>query len=166
MRKALVLIMAIGLAVALLAITGCGSDSTTVQTPEGEITFEDDGGTITFEGEEGSGTISDEPPTEAELGVAIYPDADYVPGSGMSMTGAGEEGGGAVVTASYTTSDSYDDVVAWYNDEIGEEAFELTTGGVQESSWILGDDETDAITVSVAMEDGEVIIIIYRMKSQ
>ena len=44
MKKALVLIMAIGLAVALLAITGCGSDSTTIQTPEGEITFEEDEG--------------------------------------------------------------------------------------------------------------------------
>ena len=166
MRKALVLIMAIGLAVALLAIAGCGSDSTTIQTPEGEVTFEEDGGTITFEGEEGSATITDEPPTEAQLGVAVYPGAEYVPGSGMSMTGSGEEGAGAVVTASYTTSDSYDEVVAWYTDELGQEAFEMTAGGVQEASWILGDEETDFITVSVAVEDGEVVILLNRVMSE
>jgi hypothetical protein len=166
LKKALVLIMAVGLAVALLAITGCGSDSTTIQTPEGEITFEEDGGTITLEGDEGSATISDEPPTEAELGVAVYPGADYIPGSGMTMSGSDAEGAGAVVMASFSTSDSYDDVVAWYSDELGEEAFEITTGGMQEASWLLGDEETDIINVSVAVEDGEVVILINRVMSQ
>ena len=158
--------MAIGLAVTLLAITGCGDDSTTIQTPEGEVTIEEGDGTITFEGEEGSATISDEPPTEAELGVDVYPGAEYVPGSGMTMTGGDAEGAGAVVTASFSTSDSYDEVVAWYNDELGQEAFELTAEGMQEASWIVGDEETDIITVSVAVEDGEVIILISRVMSE
>jgi hypothetical protein len=166
LKKALVLILAIGLAVALLAITGCGSDSTTIQTPEGEVTFEEDGGTVTFEGDDGSATLSDEPPTEAELGVAVYPGAEYVPGSGMTMSGSDAEGAGTVVTASFATNDSYDDVVAWYADELGEEAFDISTGGVQEASWLLGDEETDFITVSVASEGGEVVIVISRVMSQ
>jgi hypothetical protein len=166
LKKALVLILAIGLAVALLAITGCGSDSTTIQTPEGEVTFEEDGGSITFEGDEGSATISDEQPSEAELGVAVYPGAEYIAGSGMTMSGGDAEGGGTVVTASFTTNDSYDDVVAWYNDEIGEEAFELTAEDIQEATWVLGEDEMDSVSVSVAVEDGEVVILIYRMTEE
>lgn len=168
MKRALVIILAIGLAVALFAITGCGSDSTTIKTPEGEVTVEEDGGTITFEGEEGSGTIdlSDKPPTEAELGAPVYPDAEYVEGSSFSMTGTSEEGGGASATASFSTKDSFDEVVAWYTDELGEEPVSVTSAGVKTASWAMGDEETEYISVNVTQGEGEVVITLSRVVGQ
>jgi len=165
LKKALVIFLAVGLAVALFAIVGCGSDKTTIKTPEGEVTVEEDGGTITFEGEEGSGTIdlSDKPPTEAELGAPVYPDAEYVEGSGGTMTGTGEEGEFATAAAEFKTKDSFGDVVDWYTGELGQEPFSVDTDGQQEASWLLGDDETNFITVTVTEVDGEVVIGIVRM---
>jgi cell division protein FtsW (lipid II flippase) len=39
----------------------------------------------------------------------------------------------------------------------------LSTDGGGEASWFLGDEETDFITVTVAEEDGEVLIGLARM---
>lgn len=164
MKKALVLILALGLLVSLVAIVGCGDDKQTIKTPEGEVTVEEDGGTITFEGEGQEGTIdiTDEPPTEDELGAPIYPGAEYVEGSGGTMSGTSEEGEFSTAGAEFTTGDSFDEVVAWYTDELGEPTY-LGSGGYEEATWMIGDEETEFIVVTITVESGDTMISIGRM---
>ncbi len=104
MRRIFFLCSLILVAVALPALLlGCGSnDSTNVNTPEGNLNVQGGG----------------QAPTEAQLGVPIYPGAQYVAGSGGSYTlndGSGTSG----ASGSWTTSDSFAKVVSFYTDKLG-----------------------------------------------
>ena len=163
MKKVLVLLMVLGLAAGLLAVTGCGDDKTTVKTPAGDVTVEEDGGEITFEGEDGdvSYEFTDEAPSEAQLGAPIYPDAEYVPGSGGTVSGSSEEGDFATAGAEFTTSDSFEDVLDFYAGELGEPTYQDTTMG--EATWMIDMDEESFTVVTISEEGGEVLITIGRM---
>jgi len=163
LKKVIVILMLLGLIIGLLAVTGCGDKEETVKTPFGDVTVEDDGGSVTYETEEGDVTydVSDEPPSEAELGAPIYPDAEYVPGSGGTVSATGEEGEFTTAGAEFTTSDSFEDVLGFYTDELGEPLYVDTTGG--EASWMLDMDEESFTVVTITDQGGEVSISIGRM---
>lgn len=162
MRKALVLLLLVVLAVSLIAITGCGDDETTIKTPEGEVTFEEDGGSVTIETEEGDVTYegTDRPPTEEELGVAVYPGADYVEGSGAVTTVSTPEGEATTATAQYVTDDDFGDVVAFYEGELGRPLVVEEISG--QATWTETMGDGTVIVVDVSSEDGEITITLGR----
>jgi len=164
LKKALILLMLLGLVVSLVAIAGCGDKKTTIKTPEGEVTVEEGGGgEVTYETDEGDVTynVNDEAPSEDELGAPIYPDAEYVPGSGGTSTATGPEGDFIAAGAEFTTSDSYDDVLSFYKDELGEPMIE--DSAMKETSWMIEKSDGSIVTVTVTDEGGEVRIYIGRM---
>jgi len=144
-RKALVLILVIGMAVTIIALAGCGGDDTT---------------TVTIPG--GEATLSDKPPGEAELGVPIYPDAQYIPESGSTMTGSTEEGEFVTASASFKTEDDFEDVVAWYIERLGEPSY-LSREEPKEANWMHIAESGEVIVVSIDDDEDEVVISIGRM---
>lgn len=172
MRRAVVLVILGLLALSLLAAVGCGSKKTTITTPEGKVTVEEgEGGKVTLKSEEGDTTYqwSDKAPTEEELGMPIYPGAQYVAGSGGSGSFAGEQGAATVVGAEFTTTDSFDKVLAWYTGKLGQPAY-VEDG--KEATWMSGmgisesdhkAEEGEIATLSIKAESGKVKISISRM---
>ena len=182
MRKALVLILILGLFVGLLAVVGCGGKKT-VETPFGDVTVDEesgevsldngkvdiseDKGEVTIETEEGEVTYKggEGEPSEKDLGAPIYPDAEYVPGSGGSGSASGSEGTTTYASGEWTTGDDFDEVVDWYTGKLGAPDMTSSEGGVDTAIWMQGDMSTDITTVSVTNEGGEVKITIGRIAS-
>ena len=172
MRKGLkevsVAVVLLTLVLSLALLVGCGEKKTTVVTPEGEVTVNEKDGKVTVSGEDGDSTYewSDKEPTEAELGVAIYPGAKYVEGSGGSGSVSSAEGVAAVVGAEFTTTDSFTKVVEWYTGKLGAPVMSTS----DEASWMAGVDMMNPSaeigefsTVAVTQENGKVKIAISRM---
>jgi Cu/Zn superoxide dismutase len=163
-RKFLVFVLILAMTATLIALAGCGKKTTTIKTPEGDVTVTGEkGGEVTLHGEEGDVTYksSEGEPTEEELGVPVYPDADYVPGSGSTASAGSEQGGLAVAGAEYTTKDDYDEVVSWYKQKLGKPFMESTENG-KETTWMNASEQLTT-TVTVAYEDGEVKIKISKI---
>jgi len=158
MRKAVALMVLGMLTLSLLIAAGCGEEKTTITTPEGKVTVEEgESGKVTVQGEGGETTYewSEKPPSEEQLGLPIYPGAQYVPGSGSSGSVSGEEGKFSAASAEFTTDDSFDKVVSWYRDKLGAPI------AVQESSeanWLISTGEESVKTVTVTVEQGKVKI--------
>lgn len=97
--------------------------------------------------------------TESDLGIAIYPGATQGKG-GMRMNIAGK----SMVTAIFLTSDSQDQVVAFYKDKIGPNAETVTTsnGAQFVSTTSNGDALTVTITQSPDANEGKTQITIIR----
>ncbi len=133
MRKTFLILSLILVVVAVPAIVlGCGSkNSTTIPTPQGNVNIQ--GG--------------DQAPTEAQLGVAIYPGATYVAGSGGSYA---QSDGTSAASGNWTTSDSFDKVVSFYTGKIGAPISSDEQGG-RVAVWILSSDT--AITTVTATEN-------------
>jgi len=144
-RKALVLTLAISMAVTIIAVAGCGGDDTT---------------TVTIPG--GEATLSGKPPGEAELGVPIYADAQYVPESGSTMTGTTEEGEFITASASFKTDDDFEDVVDWYIERLGEPSY-LSREEPKEANWMHIAESGEVIVVNIDDDGDEVVISIGRM---
>lgn len=159
MKKALILMLAVGLAIGMLAVVGCGDKTTTIKTPEGEITYDQNNGDteVTYGGE--TYKSSEKAPTEAELGVAIYPGATYVEGSGGSGSGSTQQGQAAWASGEFTTSDSFDTVVSWYKNKLGEPLLVETTGEKQ-ATWIVNKGQESTTTVAVTVEGTKTLITI------
>jgi len=145
-KKVLDFILAMGVAVAIAAMAGCGGDegATTVMTPEGEA------------------TLSDRPPTEAELGVPIYPDARYIPESGALLEGTTEGAEFTTASAGFKTEDGFSEVVAWYVERLGEPNYR-SQGEPKEANWMRIADSGEVIVVNIDEEGGEVVISIGRL---
>jgi hypothetical protein len=79
--------------------------------------------------------------TESDLGIAIYPGATQGKGS-LHMTIAGK----SMVSANYLTTDSKDQVMAFYKDKAGPNAQVMTTGSGGMISLKNGD---DSISITV-----------------
>ncbi|MDD3717201.1 MAG: hypothetical protein PHP28_00880 [Actinomycetota bacterium] len=163
MKKILVLLMLLTLVAGLVAVAGCGDDKKTVSTPMGDVTVEEEGGEVTYQTEEGDVTYdySDEAPSEEDLGAPIYPDAEYVEGSGGVVSGSSEEGEFTTAGAEFTTSDSFADVVDFYTDELGDPF--IVDDATKEASWIVDLSDESVITVTVSDEGTEVLIYIGRL---
>jgi hypothetical protein len=163
LKRLLAVVLCLGLLSALVLLAGCGKKETTIKTPEGEVSVEEgEGGTVTFRGEEGEVTYraSGEAPTEEELGAPIYPGAEYVEGSGGTVTGTNE--GQEITTASgeFTTGDHIDKVISWYRGKLGAPMTE--TSSPREASW-LESAENYIVSVTVAEEEGKTTITITKM---
>jgi hypothetical protein len=151
--------LVVGLALAMLALVGCGEKKTTIKTPEGTVTYEEGKGEseVTYGGQTYKG--SENEPTEEQLGAPIYPGADYVPGSGGSgsITSEGSTISGA--SGEYTTSDSFDKVVSFYKGKLGEPTMMETTTE-KTAYWMLTKGDQMTTTVSVTVEGGKTVITI------
>ncbi len=181
MKKVLVLLMLLVLVAGLVMLAGCGDDKKTVETPfgdvtvdEGEVDFEgedvdidydEDEGKVTYETDEGEASYeySEEAPSEDELGAPIYPDSEFVPGSGVvaRSSNAGEEV--SVAGAEFTTEDDFEDVVDFYSDAMGDPMVMDETA--DEATWMMTLSDESIVTVTVKDEGGEVKISIGRLGS-
>ncbi len=97
--------------------------------------------------------------TESDLGIAIYPGATQGKG-GLRMNIAGK----SMVSANFLTSDSKDQVIAFYKDKVGPNAESIMTdSGAQ---FVTTASNGDTVTVTVAqnasMNNGQTQITIIR----
>lgn len=170
MKKLLVLSLILGLCVALVAVTGCGKKESSVELPGGEeVQVEEDGGKVTIESEEGKTTYEggEKEPTEEDLGVPIYPDSDFVPGSGGAATATSEGQTTIYAGGQWTTEDDFEDVVDWYSGKLGEPMYTTSEGGTNSAAWMIGDMEGENVTtVTIEEEAGKVTITIGRIGSK
>lgn len=163
MKKGMIAFMFFVLALALIVVTGCG-DQTTVQTTGGSGTVETEngGGKITINEGEESATLEQtgEAPSEAELGVPIYPGATYNAENSGSADYSSEGGTAGGITAEFLTSDSFSQVVGWYQGKLGAPI----ASGSDSAEWMVGDITTGNYSaVSVEKSGNMVRIRIVRM---
>jgi hypothetical protein len=166
LRYILAAVLSLILASMLAVFAGCG-DSATETTDDGgrKITVEEsqnegEGGTVTLEGEDGETSIDWEKqaPTEESLGVAIYPKAEYIPGSGVSSKTTSGEKENTLVGAEFTTTDDIKKVVSWYTAELGEPLTNTAEG----ARWGFQNENGELFEVKVEPFEGKVKIFIAR----
>jgi hypothetical protein len=106
MKRALLLLLSGFLVLTTMWLVGCGGGKAKVETEKGDVEVSSPKGSI---------KIESKVPTEAELGVPIYPNAEAVRGGSITTT-EGEETYSAAVPL--VTDDSVEKVIAWYRDEL------------------------------------------------
>jgi len=124
-----------------------------------ESTEGGDSGTVTVEGEEGQEStieVQEQAPSEEALGAPIYPNAQYVEGSGVSGTTTSGDKQLTATGAEFVTSDSLDKVVNWYKGKLGEPM----ASSPEESNWMYQDQDGRIITVIVKLFEGKTNITI------
>lgn len=101
-------------------------------------------------------TISTQAVTEADLGVAPYPGAEDK--ANVRMTVAGKD----MLTATYLSSDSKDQVIAFYKDKLGPDAKDDTNSRGETLMLNKGSGESVLVTVtqSSSMQGGKTQIVI------
>lgn len=110
MKKVLVFALMAALLACTTGLLGCGSKSVTVETEEGGVTVSEKDGGVSVETEEGETKLSTRMPTEAELGVPIYPDARMDENAQLTFQNT--------KVAAMWTEDAPDKVIAWYKDKL------------------------------------------------
>jgi len=167
MKKGLTLLALLVLMASLFATVGCGENKTTTSSPEGDVTVseDDDSGSETVTGDDGDTTYKadDKAPSEDELGAPIYPGAEYVEGSGGTLTTTTDGETSTMSSGEFTTTDSYDKVVEWYTDKLGTPYVADSVDTI----WMPDGSRQgyDASTVQVTAGDGKVTIIIANLGS-
>jgi hypothetical protein len=163
LKKTLILLLVVALLTALTVFAGCGnSKEASTEEQEGaagkqedQITVEETGqsgksGKVTVPGENGDTTYEvgeERIPTEEELGVLIYPGAEYVPGTGIPMSKSSATGEVSIITAEFTTSKAANKVISWYQNILGQpQIVDDTTG---ETGWVIRNSDTEVITVTI-----------------
>jgi hypothetical protein len=159
LKKVLIIMLAVSLAIGMLAIVGCGSSKTTIKTPEGNVTVDQSGGdtSVTYGGN--TYTTSEKAPTEDELGAPIYPGANYVEGSGGTAAGTTQEGASSWASGEFTTSDSFDQVVSFYKSKLGEPSL-IDTSTEKNAYWMINKGNQTATTVAITVDGGNTVITI------
>ncbi len=155
------------MALMLWAASGCGKKETTIKTPEGEVTVGEKGDEITIKTGEGEVTskLGKKPPSEEELGVPVYPNAEYDPEAGGGIaTYQGEEEKGTFIVATYSVGSSFDEVVSWYKQKLGDPTGTFIAE-IKQATWFK-QEGNDSITVVVQEEKGKVTLTINRTSSQ
>lgn len=137
---------------ACLALTACGSsDSGTIETEDGEVTYDVDQGTdgtvsAEFTGPDGE-TASYEVGANADIdlpdGFTLYPGAEVV----SSMAAQSSDGGGSMVVMNI--DGSADDVIAYYRKEAEAAGVEIQSVIASNGSQIIGGESPDGIAFSV-----------------
>lgn len=102
-------------------------------SPDGQISINTPGGGISAN--------TRQPVSQSDLGIAIYPGATQAKGS-LHMN----IGGKSMVTANYLTTDSKDQVMAFYKDKAGRNAQSMTTDNGGQITVVNG---SDSISVTV-----------------
>jgi hypothetical protein len=105
MKKALLVLVAGFVVAAITGLVGCGGTSVKVDTGQGKVEISSPQGSV---------KLQSNAPTEAQLGVPIYPSAKFMENSAGSYT----QGQQTVAAAGFTTDDSIDKVVAWYKSKL------------------------------------------------
>lgn len=105
MKKAIVAMLAVFLVLGAAALVGCGSKSISVNTDKGSLNINTDKGSV---------QLNTKTPTEAQLGMPIYPGAKASANSSASYS----QGGQATSVAQFVTTDSVEKVVAWYKEQL------------------------------------------------
>lgn len=97
--------------------------------------------------------------TESDLGIAIYPGAAQAKG-GLRMNIAGK----SMVTANFLTSDSKDQVIAFYKDKVGQNAQSIMTDNGGQFITAAGNGDTVTVSISqiAGMNNGQTQITIIR----
>lgn len=149
MKKLVVAVLVALMVVGFVGLIGCGEKE--------EVEVTEDEGTITIEDEEGESSVSEDV-DEGELGVPIYPGAEKVEGESDTITTEGEEGTSVISGTTLETSDSFDEVVAWYKEKMPSAMFtELDEDGGKSASFMVT--EEDAIrTVTITEDNGKTMI--------
>ena len=110
MRKWVVVALAALLVVGAAGVIGCGGTSVTVTTPGGKVNVNEKNGEVNVQTPQGNVSVSSKLPTEAELGVPIYPNVK------MDENAYGDWANTKV--AVLWTTDSPDKVIAWYKGKL------------------------------------------------
>jgi hypothetical protein len=137
----------------------------TVQTPDGKVNLNVNGanGQMTVNTPDGKVDLnSTETYTAADLGTDIYPGAQSVKG-GMRM----ESPNGSMVTGIFVTSDSKDQVVAFYKSKFGSGASTFDTADGAILTLPVGDKESVMVTVTAkpSENDGKTKLVIVHTKN-
>jgi hypothetical protein len=136
------------LAAAAIGYIGYKASKAIHRAASGDVSFSTpNGGTIS--------TGSNASVSTSDLGISEYPGAKRSTG-GMRM----KTSGGSLISATFTTSDSVDQVATFYKGKIGDQANVMEAGG----STILtsGDAGTDKFVITITPDDGVTKIAIMR----
>jgi hypothetical protein len=102
-------------------------------------------------------TASSQPVTESDLGVPLYPGAEQGKSS-VRMTIAGKD----MITATFLTSDSKDQVIAFYQSNLGPDA--QTSTNINGETFVLNRGDGELLTVSVSqspsLQSGKTQIVV------
>jgi hypothetical protein len=136
-----------------------------MQTPEGKVNLNVNGpnGQMTLQTPEGKVDLNTtETYSASDLGTDIYPGAQSVKG-GMRM----ESPTGSMVTGVFVTSDSKDQVVAFYKSKFGSGASTFDTADGAILTLPVGDKESVMVTVSAKQSenDGKTKLVIVHTKN-
>jgi hypothetical protein len=107
MRKAFLVLTVALLVIGAAGLAGCGCGGTGVNVNK-------DNGSININSEKGSVSLNNKTPTEAELGVPIYPNAKAVENASASYT----EGQTTYTAAQFVTGDPVATVITWYKGKL------------------------------------------------
>jgi hypothetical protein len=105
-------------------------------------------------------SISSQPVTESDLGVTIYPGAEQGKAN-LRMTVAGKD----MLTANFLTSDSKDQVIAFYQSKLGPGAQTRTFGDRETLFLKTGSGESVSVTVRPNRFNGKTEIVIAHAKN-
>lgn len=187
MKKILIMVLILCIIATLAFLAGCGggedggnkssSESGTgadgeeqagaTEGGEREITVEEsqgegEGGTVTLEGENGEETtieVQEQAPSEEALGAPIYPNSQYIEGSGVSGTTTSGDKELTASGAEFTTSDDISKVVNWYKGELGEPM----SASAEVTTWMFQDQDGAITTVVVELFEGKTKITIAKV---
>ena len=178
--KIVLIVVAILVVLGLLAMAGVGyvawrvkkaihvetgaNGQMTMQTPDGKVNLNVNGsnGQMTVQTPGGKVDLnSTETYTAAELGTDIYPGAQSIKG-GMRM----ESPTGSMVTGVFVTSDSKDQVVAFYKNKFGSGASTFDTNDGAVLTLPIGDKESVMVTITgkPSENEGKTKIVIVHTK--
>jgi len=160
MKRILIMVMTLALAAMLTAMVGCGGDdTTTVKTSDGEATSTGESRTSEVDSEEG--VDMEDSSSKAVKEAPVYSGAEYLKGG---LEESSEPGVMSTSAIWYTTGDGYEEVVGWYEDELGEPT-EVKTDPYEATTWEnitkreSGSNEPE-LSVTVRNESEGVMIII------
>lgn len=145
-------------AAVLLACTACSSHKTTVATSQGPATVNAGNKTTTITTKEGTLTVG-QGVDASNLGVPIYPGATKDDARSMSVQSAH----GSSTMASFTTTDPFERVYAFYKSKLpeGAEKMKMSAGGTSTALFVVGDDKSPSeTTVQISAKTGSTQIVI------
>jgi hypothetical protein len=146
----------------LLLASGCSrEESTTYSTPEGDVTVttRQQGGQDMTTVETGDGSLAvfsgPQSITEAQLGVPLYPGAQLFSSVQMDQAGSG------AASYSLTSSDSFDQVVSFYRDNLKDvrQSMDQSMGGQKMAIFLVGkENELKSLQIMADLVAGKTAI--------
>ena len=126
----------VALAVLLPLAAGCGTNNVRMDEEGKSMTVRQGGESATLE-------MPQTAPSEAELGVPVYPGAVYDAENSARVNYSSEAGAAYIGTARFLADDGLETVQSWYRDRLGAPD-PNSPGG---TSWLIGSPATGDFTV-------------------